>query len=181
MWHAWKTTFNCVVDIHAPRCTERVKASKSPWITSHLKDEMHKRNIQKIKAIRSNDSQDWSSFKKMRNSVNHKIFRAKETYFKNAFCENKDNPKKTWNIINELTSKNRKIITKIDLNGHLINDSNKIADAFNEYVSNIGPKLADNIDFNEGNRSYLDYLSGQHTNLTFQLKETNSLTVSVLL
>jgi hypothetical protein len=87
----------------------------------------------------------------MRNSVNHKIFRAKETYFKNAFCENKGNPKKTWNIINELTSKNRKTA-----NGHLINDSNKIADAFNEYFSNIGPKPADKIDFNEGNRSYLD-------------------------
>jgi hypothetical protein len=57
----------------------------------------------------------------MRNSVNHKIFRAKETYFKNAFCENKGNPKKTWNIINELTSKNRKTaqITEINLNGHL--------------------------------------------------------------
>ena len=66
------------------------------------------------------------------------------------------------------------------LNGHLINDSNKIADAFNEYFSNIGPKLADNIDFNEGNRSYHEYLSGQNTNTTFQLKETNSLTVSVL-
>jgi hypothetical protein len=85
-------------------------------------------------------------------------------------CENKGNPKKTWNIINELTSKNRKItqITEIDLNGDLI-DSNKIADAFNEYFSNIGPKLADNIDFNEGNRSYLDYLSGQNTNATSQL------------
>ena len=119
----------------------------------------------------------------MRNSVNHKIFRAKETYFKNAFCENKGNPKKTWNIINELTSKNRKTaqITEINLNGHLINDSNKIADAFNEYFSNIGSKLADNIDFNEGNRSYHEYLSGQNTNTTFQLKETNSLTVSLLL
>ena len=62
-----------------------VKASKSPWITSHLKDEMHKRDIQKIKAVRSNDSEDWISFKKMRNSVNQKIFQAKETYFKNTF------------------------------------------------------------------------------------------------
>ena len=64
MWHAWKTTFNFIVEKHAPLCTKRVKASKSPWITSHLKDEMHKRDIQKIKAVRSND---WISFKKMRN------------------------------------------------------------------------------------------------------------------
>ncbi|CAB3994267.1 Hypothetical predicted protein [Paramuricea clavata] len=37
------------------------------------------------------------------------------------------------------------------------------------------------MNFNEGNRSYHEYLSGQNTNTTFQLKETNSLTVSVLL
>jgi hypothetical protein len=60
MWHAWKTTFNCVVNKQAPLCTKRVKASKSLWITSHLKEEMHKRDIQKIKEIRSNDPQDWS-------------------------------------------------------------------------------------------------------------------------
>jgi hypothetical protein len=39
----------------------------------------------------------------------------------------------------------------------LINDSNKIADAFNEHFSNIGPKLADNVDVNQNNRCYLDY------------------------
>ena len=64
MWHAWKTTFNFIVEKHAPLCTKHVKASKSPWITSHLKDKMHKRDIQKIKAVRSNDSEDWISFKK---------------------------------------------------------------------------------------------------------------------
>ena len=86
MWHAWKTTFNFIVEKHAPLCTKRVKASKSPWITSHLKDKMHKRDIKKIKAVRSNDSEDWISFKKIRNSVNQKIFQAKETYFKNILC-----------------------------------------------------------------------------------------------
>ena len=37
-------------------------------------------------------------------------------------------------------------MTEIDLNGDLINDPNKIADAFNEHFSNIGPKLADEIE-----------------------------------
>ena len=49
MWDAWKTTFNSIVEKRVPLRTKRVKASKSPWITSHLKDEMHKRNIQNIK------------------------------------------------------------------------------------------------------------------------------------
>lgn len=183
MWNAWKTTFNSVAEKHAPLHTKRVKASKSPWITSHLKDEMHKRDIQKIKAIRSNNPCDWLLFKRMRNSVNHQILQAKESYFKNAFYENKCNPKKTWNIINELTSKNRKssLITEVDLNGHLINDANKIADAFNDHFSSIGPRLADKISFNEKNRSYVDFLSYQNDNVSFHLKETNQSTVFILL
>ena len=66
MWHAWKATFNSVADKHAPIRAKRVKAIKSPWITSLLKDKMHRRDVLKIKAIRSNDTQDWLSFKKMR-------------------------------------------------------------------------------------------------------------------
>ena len=71
----------------------------------------------------------------MRNSVNSEIFYAKQAYFKNSFNDNKDNPKKTWKIINELTSKNRKSshIGEVDLNGDLINDPSKIADAFNDF------------------------------------------------
>ena len=183
MWHAWKNTFNFVVEKHAPLRTKRVKASKAPWISSHLKGEMHKRDILKIKAIRSNDTLDWLIFKKMRNSVHQNIVRGKENYFKRAFFENKCNSKKTWNIINDLTSKNRKSshIHEVDLNGNLINDSNKIADAFNEHFSNIGPKLADNVDVNQNNRCYLDYLPSQNNNVPFQLKETNFSAVFVLL
>jgi hypothetical protein len=87
MWHAWKNTFNFVVEKHAPLRTKRVKASIAPWISSHLKGEMHKRDILKIKAIRSNDTLDWLVFKKMRNSVNQNIVRAKENYFKRAFLK----------------------------------------------------------------------------------------------
>ena len=70
-------------------------------------------------------------------------------------------------------------MTEIDLNGDLINDPNKIADAFNEHFSNIGPKLADKI--GKGNRSYVDYLSDYNIDASFQLKETDSSTVSILL
>ena len=83
---------------------------------------MHcQRDIQKIKAIRSNDSEEYISFRKMRNSVNQNIFRGKESNFKDAFPENKGNSKETWKIIKELTSKNRIVsqITEIDLNGDL--------------------------------------------------------------
>ena len=95
MWHVWKAIFNSAVDKHAPFRTKRVRASKSPWISSQLKNEMHKRDAKKItEAVRSNDHLDWFLFKKMRNSVNQNIFRAKESYFKDTLFANKNNPKK---------------------------------------------------------------------------------------
>jgi hypothetical protein len=42
MRQTWKNTFNFVVEKHAPLRTKRVNVSKAPWISSHLKDEMHK-------------------------------------------------------------------------------------------------------------------------------------------
>ena len=55
MWRVWKTTFNNVVEMHAPSRTRRVRLSKSPWITPELKTHMHERDILKIKAIRSKE------------------------------------------------------------------------------------------------------------------------------
>ena len=105
MWRVWKTTFNNVVEMHAPLRTRRVRLSKSPWITPELKRHMHERDILKIKAIRSKYIYDWAAFKKARNSVNNEIKFAKKAHYMNAFHENESNVKKTWGIINELTSR----------------------------------------------------------------------------
>ena len=97
--------------------TKRVKVSKAPWISSHLKDEMHKWDILKIKAIRSNDPLNWHILKKMRNSVNQNIVGAKENYFKRAFCENKGG---ILLMISRLKIEKARIyISEVDLNGDL--------------------------------------------------------------
>ena len=100
MWCAWKNIFSNVIDRHAPLRTKRVRSSKSPWITSHLKLRMHERDI-----------------KKCRNSVNNEIKQAKEIYYKNVFHENEGNSRKTWSIINELTARksNNLLIKEIKL------------------------------------------------------------------
>ncbi len=64
------------------------------------------------------------------------------------------------------------------MNGDLINDPSKIADAFTDYFSNIGPDFTDKINLNYSNRSYLDYLPNQ--NALFQLREISIPTVFAL-
>jgi hypothetical protein len=53
MWYASQTTFKIVVDKHTPLRT--VKASKLPWITSPLKDKMHKKSNQFVLRIHKID------------------------------------------------------------------------------------------------------------------------------
>ena len=185
MWHVWKNIFNSVVERHAPLCTKRIRASKSPWITPYLKQRMHDRDILKIKAFSSNDPADWHAFKRTRNIVNTEIKHAKEMYYTSAFHENKSNSKKTWNIINELTSRKQHSshVKEIELNGCSISGSQKLSEAFNDHFADIGPKLADKIPCNENSRSHLDYLSSNESgaSTSFQLKTTSSSIVFSLL
>ena len=106
------------VDKHAPLKTMRVPARSSPWITFELKKRMHNRNILKIKAIRSKDPFDWMQFKKQSNMVNNEIRLAKQSYYHNSFNEYKVNSRKTWQIINELTSRKsgKESVTSLKMN-----------------------------------------------------------------
>ena len=80
---------------------------------------MQKRDILKIKAIKSNDPLDWNKFKRMRNLINTQIKSSKKSYYTNKFNETYGDPHKTWQVINELTSRKsyKPSIREIQLNG----------------------------------------------------------------
>ena len=65
---------------------------------------MHKRDVLKMKAIRSIQPSDWTNFKQHRNYVKGQIKRAKVTYYHNAFRVNEGDIRNTWRVVNEVTS-----------------------------------------------------------------------------
>jgi len=184
MWHAWNNIFSSVIDRHAPIRTKRVGTFKSPWITQQLKQRMHERNVLKLKAIRSNDPSDWRALKKCCNAVNNEVKLVKEMYYRNAFQENEGNSRKTWGIINKLTSRKSKNlhINEIKQNGTSTFNSQELSETFIDHFATIGPKLANEIPLNVNSLSHLDYLHGLRSNYaTFELKPTNSSIVLSLL
>ena len=59
-----------------------------------------------------------------------------------------NNMKKTWNLINELNSRNCRNTTNIKevkIGNQVLDSSNQMAEAFNTYFSNVGSNLADEI------------------------------------
>ncbi|XP_078377802.1 uncharacterized protein LOC144660957 [Oculina patagonica] len=180
MWSQWKCLFLSIVDKHAPLRTMRVRSRSSPWITSELKKRMRHRDFLKIKAMKTSDPNDWTQFKKQRNAVNTEIRLAKQVYYQNSFNEYVSDSKKTWQTINELTSRKsgKTSVTSLKVNGVSVTDPTEISNEFNNYFATIGPKLASNFDPLE-NDNYQKYLTS--TDKRFQLRPTSTNKVLSLL
>ena len=77
----------------------------------------------------------------------------KKVFCNNKFIENNGDPRKTWQTINDLTS--RKVvhssIREINLKGTFISESSDLSNAFNDHFSSIGSKLGNDIPLSNDN------------------------------
>ena len=87
-------------------------------------------------------------------------------YYSNAFSQSKRNSRKTWQTINELTSRrtNNTTVKELKLNGSIISNSSELSNAFNDHLSTIGPRLADEIPPNDNNNNDLNYINNINVN-----------------
>ena len=170
MWQEWKQMFLSCMDKHAPRKLKRISKRRAPWITRGLLHKMHRRDLViKKKAISLNDHDMWEQFKCARNQANNAIKHAKKHYFSNNLEASKGNLRKTWNLINELSSRNTSKLSnvlEIQVDNRTISTSDDMAEAFNEHFTNIAQVLAQEVRAAEVNTEF--YLS--YTDKSFCLK-----------
>ena len=134
------------------------------------------RDVLKIKVIKSNNPHDWANFRRMRNKVKTDIKSAKELYYKNKFIDTDNDPRKTWRLINELTSRksDKSSIKVLKLNGVLIINAPDLSNAFNDHF------IFNEIPLSNGNcTSYQGYING--IDKKFQFRSTNNRHVLTLL
>ena len=95
----------------------------------------------------------WHAFKCCRNNVNSEIKLAEQNCCKEVSHECVDDPKKTWEVMNRLTSRKFKgsFVKKIKHEGVTVNDLPGLSDAFSNNIVTIGPKPADEISFDAHN------------------------------
>ena len=100
-------------------------------------------------------------------------YRPIELFYENKFSESDGVPRKTWQVINELTSRKtgRSSVIELSLNGVSITNSTALSNAFNDHFSTIGSTLASEIPYNNGS-SLQEYISGLSER--FQLVSTDS-------
>ena len=87
-------------------------------------------------------------YKSYKNKLNHILKCAEKKYYSDLLDSNKDNIKKTWQIMKNIINKNKskKVQEKVKLNDEsMISDKSVISNKFNEFFVNIGPNLAKKI------------------------------------
>ena len=132
---------------------------------------MRDRDAAKGKAMASNDPRDWAKYKKLRNTINNNIKTSKASYYPDAFSQSKGNYCKTWQTINELTSRrtNSTTVKEFKLNGSIISNSSELSNAFKDHFSTIGPPLAIEIPPNDSNNDliYINNINVNYNKFSF--------------
>ena len=148
MWEIWKSIFLEVLDKHAPLQHKKLRSKKVPWITSSIKELINRRDKLKRKAIFTSLEQDWLNYKISRNEVNIKLRNAKRNYYSTQIAGHKLDPKRAWKSINNLLGRQNKptVVNELNLNDKNLTTPKDIAEGFNDYFSNIGPELANEIE-----------------------------------
>ena len=149
------------------------KHKNSKWITQGIIHSIKYRDnlYMKLKSAETNDD-NYNTLKINLNTYNKilkkSIREAKKTYFYNSFKKYNGDIKNTWGVIKNILNKNRENKSfphYFKINGKNITNKTDIADSFNNFFTNIGLNLAQQIPHQ--NKSYKDYLTNK-TQQTFK-------------
>ena len=131
----------------------------NPWITRGIFCSIHTRNNLYKLSLREPSNININKYKQYRNKLTTIIRLSRKLYYSHKLENSKNNTNSLWKIINDLIGNKKTAPSTNTLmsEGKEITAPNLIADEFNNYFTNIGPKLANNINSNIGHFS--DYLS----------------------
>ena len=114
------------------------KELKNPWITNGLKKSSKRKQKLYNNFLKTRSNADELIYKNYKSMFQKLLKKAKSNYYTNQLNKYKSDPKKSWNIINEVTGR-KKVFSdpfpKTVIHGGVtLNDKHKICSAFNNLL-----------------------------------------------
>jgi hypothetical protein len=124
---------------------------QKPWMTVGLLKSCKKKDKLYLKYLKSPTSENKDKYKQYRNKFKQIRINAERLYYSEEFLKYTQNLKKTWGVIKSLINGQPKatLVDSLNINGLAVDDSKKIAHAFNGYFAGVGQTLADKIPIGE--------------------------------
>ena len=164
--------FNAAYDRHFPLKKIKLKKNKhfsEDFMTKGLITSRKQKFALTNKKIKHPTEANVNKYKEYRNLYNKLIRSAKQLHYKLELEKNKNDLKKTWQILKDAIrmKKDKSLsIQEINYNDVIINDDEKIADKFNEHFTTIADKITD--DINPSDKNCTDFLRNTNLNFTFR-------------
>ncbi|XP_057299216.1 uncharacterized protein LOC130629859 [Hydractinia symbiolongicarpus] len=138
-WSLLKEIIYRTYDSMALLIRKKVRGKPCDWMTVDLKKEMNSRDNLLRKSRKTKSEADITAYKKIRNKVNNKVRKAKNTYQRQLFEENTGNPESFWQSIKKVfpLRSNSQVNTTIQIDKKLVTDQHSIANAFCRFFSNV--------------------------------------------
>ena len=124
------------------------KRQNKPWLTKGIIKSLKTKNNLYKRSLKNPTAESKFKYKQYRNKLHHLLRIVKRIHHKNKFEQTKNNIRQTWIVINEIINKrktNRTLPETFICDDEEITDPTKVANKFNEYFVNVGPKLASKI------------------------------------
>ena len=147
--------FNSARDVAFPEVKVKQKAVKfshSPWMSKGLMISQKRKEKLFAKKVRNPSELNKDKFKTYNTVYNRLRRAAKKSYYDNQFNIYTRNCKKTWTVIREIIGTKKEKSQLPDFfreNGNIITDYLEIANGFNDFFSQVGPKLASEIELSD--------------------------------
>ena len=151
------------------KCFRKTTIKDKPWITKSIKNAGIKKNFLYKQFIKYRCDKNLQRYKTYKNRLTSVLRLAERHYYKQELTKYKSNLKCTWKLLNSVLNKKTKdqpLITCFIQDNKIIENRQDIANGFNDFFINIGPKLASTIP-NVNDRHFLDYISNFVTRTIF--------------
>lgn len=125
----------------------RNKRAKQPWMTKALLKSCTKKSRLYKKYLRNPNDINKCTFVNYRNKFKQIRNECEATYYADCFLQCGNNLSQTWKIIKQILNSNDQscLPDSFVIDGQLSEDPGDVANAFNDYFTNIGPNLASKI------------------------------------
>ena len=124
--------------------TSEASSTKKPWITRELIKQIRRKNKLYMAFHKRPSLFNEIRYKSFKRNLRYALRRAEAEYYESAIQANRNNIKKTWEILNNLMGRNteRRAIYEICVRDSKLTQTSEICEAFNEYFTNVGENIA---------------------------------------
>ena len=140
----------------------RYKTNPKPWLTKGLLKCCRRKNKLYKRFIKEKSVANEQKYKQYKNKLTKILRFSEKKYYTDKLRAHSDNMKETWKILNEIVKRKNAVTnlneTFISKTGAKITNKHEVANGFNDFFVNVGPKLADNIKIDETDPNIFEYM-----------------------